>query len=631
MDSPQRILERYWGYDSFRPQQLEIIRSVLEGNDTVALLPTGGGKSICYQVPGLLRGGLCLVVTPLIALMNDQVTGLQDRGIKAMALTGHLPTDRLVELLDNARYGGYQFLYLSPERIQNELVQEAIRQMDINLIAIDEAHCISQWGHDFRPAYRGLNILKELQPKIPILALTATATLKVLEDTIFELKLMNPGIFQASFARPNLAMNVKEVQDKKYHLLKLLQDEEQWAIVYVRSRQQTVEYAHWLSNQGIPALSYHGGIPEEEKKTRLASWKQGIQTVMVATNAFGMGIDHNRVRKVIHLQLPESLESYYQEVGRAGRDGEFATASLLWNQADKVQAQRQFIDDLPTIKELKKLYRRLSNYFQISYGEGLFEAFRFQFETFCDTYDLKRSKTYVALQTLDRMGIIQLSQQFGSQTQMRFLVPSKVLLAHFDTRMDHSIVGRTILRQYSGIFDDRKKVSIRRVSRQTGLSTKKIMTALNEMAQLDLLELETQQTDAAITFLVPREDDRTLNPMARDLEALNAHKRMLLQTVFQFLDEKLLCRSLQILDYFGQAGGTACGICSNCYEKKKQSSQDQEVIAQTILDLLKDSTMDSRSLIEKLTFDPQECLAVLQLLMDTGHVKITANKKFYLV
>lgn len=631
MDSPLSILERYWGYDSFRPQQLEIIRSVLDGKDTVALLPTGGGKSICYQVPGLLQGGLCLVVTPLVALMNDQVAGLTDRGIKAMALTGHLPTDRLVELLDNARYGGYQFLYLSPERIQNELVQQAIRQMDINLIAIDEAHCISQWGHDFRPAYRGLSILKELQPEIPMLAVTATATSKVMEDTIFQLELIDPAVFQASFARPNLALNVQDVQDKRYHLLRLLQDEAQWAIVYVRSRQQAVEYANWLSDQGIAALSYHGGIPEQEKKDRLESWQQGIHTIMVATNAFGMGIDHDRVRQVIHLQLPESLESYYQEVGRAGRDGEFATATLLWNQADKIQARRQFVDDLPSIEELKILYRRLSNYFQISYGEGLFEAFGFQFETFCDTYDLKRSKTYVALQTLDRMGLIQLSRQFGSKTQLRFLVPSKALLAHFDTRMDHSVVGRTILRQYGGVFDDSRKVSIRRVSRQTGLSTKKVMAVLNEMAQLDLLELETLETDATITFMVPREDDRTLNPMARDLEALNRHKRMQLQAVFEFIDEPLMCRSLQILQYFGQDGGAACGICSNCLQKEQQQPQDQEAIAEAIVGLLKETTMDSRSLIEKLIFDPKECLAVLQLLLDSGRIKMTANKKFYLV
>lgn len=629
MDSPHSILQHYWGFESFRPKQLEIIQSVSLGKDTLALLPTGGGKSICYQVPAMMQQGCCLVVTPLVALMMDQIEGLSQRGIKAMALTGHLPTDRLVELLDNMRYGGYKFLYLSPERLQHDLVCQAIKELDLSLMAIDEAHCISQWGHDFRPAYRSLSKLKELQPNTPILAVTATATPEVVQDVIQQLDLYQPEVFKASFARPNLALNVHKVADKRYHLLQLLQAD-QWSIIYVRSRNQAVDLADWLCKHGLPATAYHGGIPEKDKMQRQNQWKDGIKPIMVATNAFGMGIDHEQVRQVIHLQLPESLESYYQEVGRAGRDGEPATATLLWNDADKSRAKAQFVDDLPTIEQLKQLYRTLSNYFQISYGEGRFEIFGFNFQRFCDTYNLGRNKTYKALQALDRMGILELSRQFGRKTQVRFLVSSERLLDHFDKRVDHAIVGQMVLRQYGGIFEDSRKISLERVGRQCGLPADRVLEMLQQMQALQLLELDLIETDATITFMVPREDDRTLNPLAKGLQEVNKHKTLQLKAVFNYLDEDISCRSVQLLEYFGEATTKACQICSNCVQPD-QSQEQLQTICAAISELLKEAAMDSRSLMEKLTFDPDTCLLALEQMMEAGKVKLKSNNKFYLV
>lgn len=628
MDNPYNILERYWGFTEFRPKQLEIIEAVTNGLDSMALLPTGGGKSVCYQVPAMMQHGTCLVVTPLVALMIDQIEGLKEKGIKAMALTGHLPTDRLVELLDNARYGGYKFLYMSPERLQHDLVRQAVKELDLNLIAVDEAHCISQWGHDFRPAYRSLSILQELQPDTPMLALTATATPEVVSDVITQLELRDPKIFKASFERPNLALVVKKVQDKRHYLLELL-EADQWSIIYVRSRNQAVELAQWLEQQDLPAHAYHGGIPEKDKIQRQSEWSDGLRPIMVATNAFGMGIDHDRVRQVVHMQLPESLESYYQEVGRAGRDGKPAQATLLWNDADKVQAKRQFVADLPSIEQLKQLYRTLSNYFQISYGEGRFEIFGFNFQHFCDTYHLGRNKTFKALQALDRMGIIELSKQFGRKTLVRFLVSSEKLLDHFDKRTDHAIVGQMVLRQYGGIFEDSRKISLERVAQQTGLQVDRVLEMLKQMEALSLIELELIETDATITFMVPREDDRTLNPLAKDLKALNNHKTQQLASVFAFLDEVLTCRSNQLLSYFGETQNHACGRCSNC-QKRTDKPIDQQAIAQAIISLLKDASMDSRGLMEKLTFDSEDCLEVLQIMLESGQVKMAANNKFYL-
>ena len=409
MKTPRQILSEYWGFASFKPMQEEIITSVLNGKDTVALLPTAGGKSLCFQIPALIMDGICIVVSPLVALMADQVQNLNKRGIKALSLSGGIPYDELNRLLDNATYGNYKFLYLSPERLQQELIQNAIRQMKVNLIAVDEAHCISQWGNDFRPAYKNIAFLRGLHPLTPVLALTATATPEVLDDTIAELHLEAPQVFRNSFVRENLSYQVYGEEDKLYRMEQLLQNLDGTAIIYVRSRKDSVETSQHLNSLGIVSTFYHGGISTMERKERLDAWLSNRVPVMVATSAFGMGIDHPHVRFVIHIQLPESLESYFQEAGRAGRDGQFANAVVLYNKYDKQRVKSQFIETLASPADLKKIYKALTNYFQIPYGEGEFTEHSFNFIEFCNRYKLNTLLSFNALNTLDRLGIVQLS------------------------------------------------------------------------------------------------------------------------------------------------------------------------------------------------------------------------------
>jgi ATP-dependent DNA helicase RecQ len=471
-------LDQIWGFSEFKPLQEEIIESVLHGNDTVVLLPTGGGKSLCFQVPALAQEGICVVVSPLVALMNDQVTSLQNKGIKAMAITGGIPFGELTTLLDNANYGNYKFLYLSPERLQQEIVQNAIKRMNVNLIAIDEAHCISQWGNDFRPAYKNVHILKELHPGVPTIALTATATPEVLRDTIEQLKLHEHRLFQSSFVRHNLSYQVKKENDKIYRIEQLLKQNTGSAIVYVRSRKNAEEVSKHLNNLGISSTSFHGGITSEEKKMKLESWMSAEISTVVATNAFGMGIDHHNVRFVIHIQLPDSLESYFQEAGRAGRDGAMATAIILYNEDDIRLVKKQFVDSMPSTSDVKKLYRTLHNYFQISYGEGEFTNHSFNFTEFCHIYNLNTLITYNGLNALDRLGVIELSKEFGRRSILKFLVSSPTLLSAFEKNVSFSMVGKTILRMYGGIFETANPINLKLVARKMGMSVDKIVSIL---------------------------------------------------------------------------------------------------------------------------------------------------------
>ena len=378
----QQILIKYWGYSSFRPLQEDIINAVLEGEDTFALLPTGGGKSICFQIPALINEGICIVISPLIALMKDQVRALKEKDIKAMALTSEYKYNELNTMLDNCIYGNYKFLYLSPERLQQDIVQDRIRQMNVNLIAVDEAHCISQWGNDFRPAYKNITILRELQPTVNIIALTATARTKVVEDIVKNLDFISPKIFKQSFKREHLAFMVFEVEDKLYKIEQILKKNPQSSIIYVRSRKHAHEIHTSLEKNGFLSTYYHGGLSNNEKEAHFNQWFNNQKQVMVATNAFGMGIDKADVKTVIHVNLPESLESYFQEAGRAGRNNKKAFAIILKNKGDEQHVKNQFLKILPSIDFIKLVYRKLCSYFQISYGEGDFTTFNFNFNAF---------------------------------------------------------------------------------------------------------------------------------------------------------------------------------------------------------------------------------------------------------
>lgn len=631
MKTPLQILEQYWGFSSFRPKQEGIIDALLNGQDTVALLPTGGGKSICFQVPALVNDGICIVVSPLVALITDQVAGLKQKGIKALSILGGISFNELTTLLDNATYGNYKFLYLSPERLQQEIVQNAIKLMNVNFIAVDEAHCISQWGNDFRPAYKNIQVLRGLHPLVPIIALTATATPEVLEDTISELKLELPQVFKDSFLRKNLSYQVLEENDKLYRIERLLKNNKESAIVYVRSRASAIEICNQLNSLGISSTFYHGGVSASDKNNRLAAWKNIEVSTMVATNAFGMGIDHPNVRFVIHAQLPESLESYFQEAGRAGRDGKKATAILLHNPYDKILVKKQFVDSLASPSDLKKIYRTLHNYFHIPYGEGEFTEHSFSFSEFRKTYKLNSLITYNGLNTLDRLGIIQLSKQFGRKSMLRFVVSSELLLAYFEKDMTASVIGKTILRLYGGIFETPAPVNLDIVSKKSGQEISVIISVLQKMERDELLDLTLHVTDASLTFLVPREDDKTINIVAKEVEVLNQKKKKQVAAVISYVENNEVCKSLQLVNYFGEKNETPCGICSVCFTDIRTISKSEvKFISEKIIEALKDRQMNSREISEKLTFTEIKILNVLQLLITSEAIQLNSKNQYFI-
>jgi len=630
LSTPLQILNKYWGFTSFRPMQEEIIQSVLDGKDTVALLPTGGGKSLCFQIPSLVSEGICIVISPLIALMHDQVKSLQEKGIKALCITGGIPFADLSTLLDNAIYGNYKFLYLSPERLQQEIVQNAIKQMNVNLIAVDEAHCISQWGNDFRPSYNNIAILRELHPLIPIIALTATATPEVLEDTISKLTMELPAVHKKSFFRENISYQVLFENDKLYRIQRLFKNNKGSAIIYVRSRNAAVETSNHINKLGISSAFYHGGMSKQDKETILASWKQNKISTIVATNAFGMGIDHANVRYVIHTQLPDSIESYFQEAGRAGRDGDYATAIILYNEYDKILVQKQFVDSLPTPKDLKSLYRNLNNYFQISYGEGEFTQHEFNFTDFCQTYKLNTLLTLNGLNSLDRLGVIELSKEFRQKSKLKFLVSSQEVLNYFKKDVSVSVIGKTILRLYSGIFDTPTFINIELIASKSGQSIEKIRKTLKILDRDHLIELTLFETDASLTFLVPREDDKTINVVSKTVDILNDKKQQQVRSVLTYIENNKICKSIQLLHYFGESVSESCGICSVCSSQKSSTTKKEMIlISQKILLLLEESEMNSREISEKLTFDESKIVYVLQLLLDSHKIKVNTKNQFY--
>lgn len=611
--------------------QEEIIASVLNGKDTVALLPTGGGKSLCFQAPALAMEGICIVISPLVALMGDQINTLKERGIKALKLTGGISFDELNTLLDNALYGNYKFLYLSPERLQQEIVQNYIKQMNVNLIAVDEAHCISQWGNDFRPAYKNITILREIHPLVHIIALTATATTEVLEDTISELKMELPAVFKNSFVRENLSYQVFKQDDKLYKTEQLLKNNQGSAIVYVRSRKNSVEISDQLNSLGISATFYHGGISAKEKAQKLQNWRSGGISTMVATNAFGMGIDHPNVRFVIHLQIPESLESYFQEAGRAGRDGDYAVAVLLYNEYDKINVKNQFVESLPTTPDLKKIYRTLNNYFQIPYGEGEFTKYNFSFSEFCKTYNLNTLLAYNALNSLDRLGIIQLSQEFGRKSIVQFLISSEKVLNYFEKDATTSIIGKTVLRIYGGIFEIPTSINLDLIATKTGQSIEAIVSILKKMERDHVVELVLQITDATLTFLVPREDEKTINVVSREVEALNRKKTAQVNSVLHYIENTKTCRSVQLVSYFGETTASKCGICSVCRTQSSNlTNKEIKILSSQILALLEERNLNSREISEKLTFAETDTLKVIRLLMDAEKIKINPRNQYYL-
>lgn len=631
MSNPEKILEKFWGYTSFRPLQKEIIEAVLENNDIVALLPTGGGKSICFQVPALAKPGICIVVSPLVALMEDQVNALQAKGIKAMALTGGIAYTEVDTMLDNCIYGNYKFLYLSPERLQQELVKERIKQMPVNLIAVDEAHCISQWGHDFRPAYRNISILRELKPDVNFIGLTATATLPVVEDITKQLELKNALVLQKSFLRENLAYVVKEAEDKNYYLEKLLRGNNESAIIYVRSRKATIEIAEFLNKKEISATAFHGGLTKTEKSLRLKKWLKDEIRVMVATSAFGMGIDKPDVRVVVHLNLPESLESYFQEAGRAGRDGKISEAVVLTNKSDIPLLKNQFLATLPGKDFVKLVYKKLNSHLRIAYGEGEGEEHFFNFYEFCSKYELNTLQAYNALLLLDRLSIINLSEQFQKKTKVRFLSSGKQLTYFLEANPQYDPVVKAILRTYGGAFDSLVEINLQVICGKAGTNPAEAVKLLQRLEKEGILEFENNQHDTKITFLAPREDDTTINPLVPYIQLQAETKKKKIEQVLSYIENDRQCKSEQLLQYFGETNTSPCGICSVCKpSEEKLDREKMKKIYFAIVGLLEEKEHSSREMTEKLNFPEAHVLKVLQLLVEKGALAKASTNKYKL-
>lgn len=630
MNTPLEILKEYWNFDSFKDPQETVISSVLNGVDTIALLPTGGGKSICFQVPTLINDGVCLVISPLIALMNDQVRNLQNKNIKAVALTSKLSQDEIVTIFDNLQYGNYKFLYVSPEKLQSEFIQTKLRQLNIQLIAIDEAHCISEWGHDFRPSYLNINIIREFFPTIPIIALTASATEKVLDDIIKNLDLKTPKIVKKSFYRANLAYQIFDVEDKLYKVEQILTKIKGPKIIYTNTRRKTIEVSEQLNYLGYKSNFYHGGMQLDHKIKAYEDWLTEKTPIIVATNAFGMGIDKPNVRAVIHLNLPQSIENYMQEAGRGGRDDKKAFSVVLKNKTDIHTAKTIVEKNIATVEIVKKIYFDLNQYFQISYGELSTRKHEFNISEFCKIYQHPLLKTYNALKILDRESILLLDESFSRKSTVKFIVDNHTILDYCHNNPSKNDFVKLILRTYGGIFESPKKINENYLSNTLSISLSEIKKMLSLLKKDKIINYYNANSNTQILFLVPREDDRTINIISKNIKKRNELKIEKIENLISFLENNKVCRSIQLLSYFDETKTHECGICDVCISNKNvlKKIDSKEVIIK-IIDLLnKKNELSSKEIVSELEFTESDIIFSLQILLEKSILAVTSQNKY---
>lgn len=570
--TPAQILKQYWGYDEFRDSQKEIIETTLQGRDCLALLPTGGGKSICFQVPALMMEGVCVVISPLIALMEDQVSQLKKRGVRAEAIHSGITRSEIDILLDNCVYGDVKLLYVSPERIQTELFIERFKRMNVSFVAIDEAHCISQWGYDFRPPYLLIASIREGR-KIPFLALTASATAQVKEDIVAKLELKSPAFFQRSFARPNISFAVRHTESKERKLLDILLKIAGTAIVYVRSRKSTRDLAQWLNNQKIAATFYHAGLEYLDRKKRQADWQSSKVRVMVATNAFGMGIDKDDVRSVVHMDIPESLESYYQEAGRAGRDGKKSYAVIIYHDSDVSTLEMKVKQSQPTLEQLKKSYQAISNYYQLAEGSGLNEGFEFDMEDFCQRYKLRPGDVYPCIKKLEESGLIQLNESFYNPSKLHVVVDKIGLYKFQVANAKFDPILQAVLRLYGAeLLSGFIVISETNIAKAVKISLAEAIELLKHLGQLKIVTYLPVSTKPQLTFLTPRHDAATLPIDNRWLEQRRQLVLEKMKAMAEYVTHSHQCRQWIMLDYFNEKTYDQCGECDVCLNKKKKQN-----------------------------------------------------------
>ena len=623
----REILKQYWGYDDFRGIQREIIESIGAGRDTLGLMPTGGGKSITFQVPTLAREGICIVVTPLIALMKDQVANLRSRGIKATAVYSGMRSSDIVTALENCIFGDYKFLYISPERIASELFLKKIQRVKVSLITIDEAHCISQWGHDFRPAYREIIQLRAIFPSVPVLALTATATPEVVRDIQQQLGFKEENCHSMSFGRKNLVYVVRRTENKPQELLHILSRVQGSAIVYTLNRKKTKEVCEFLLSNGITAEYYHAGLAPDSKDAKEEAWKSGKARVMVSTNAFGMGIDKPDVRLVVHIDLPSSIEAYFQEAGRAGRDGKDAYAVTLLSRVDRQVVARRLSDNYPPQDFIREIYDEICYYYSMALGDGLNCTYEFSLGDFCKEYHRPTLQTDSALRILTRMGYLEYVEEMEYSSRVRFIVGKDALYRFRGLPADYELLVNALLRNYSGLFSDYVFIDERYLSRITKLSRHRMYEIFVSMSNRGLVAYAPSKKCPIITFTRHRVLGSELRFTREVYDERKAIFGERLKSMLNYATSDDKCRSRLLLEYFGEKGSEECRRCDVCVSRRTAGENLPAASSvDTIMQLLSDGKLHSPDELSGLGLTEAETKRLLRQLCDEEQIKIIDGK-----
>ena len=625
MNKYQEILKQYWGYDSFRDLQEEIITSIGEGKDTLGLMPTGGGKSITFQVPALAQEGICIVITPLIALMKDQVQNLRKREIKALAIYSGMTRQEILTALENCIFGNYKFLYISPERLDTEIFRTKLRSMKVSMITVDESHCISQWGYDFRPAYLKIAEIRELLPEVPVLALTATATLEVVTDIQARLKFREGNVFRMSFERKNLAYIVRKTDNKTKELLYILQRISGSAIIYVRNRRRTKEITELLMNEGITADFYHAGLDNAVKDLRQKRWQSGEVRVMVATNAFGMGIDKPDGRIVLHLDLPDSPEAYFQEAGRAGRDGEKAYAVILYSKSDKTTLHKRVVDTFPDKEYILNVYEHLQYYYQMAMGDG-FQCIReFNLEEFCRKFKYFPVPVDSALKILTQAGYLEYTDEQDNSSRILFTIRRDELYKLREMGKEAEALIQSILRSYTGVFTDYAYISEESLAVRTGLTRQQIYNILVTLTKRRIVDYIPRKKTPYIIYTRERLELRFLHIPASVYEERKARYEARIKAMEEYVTTENICRSRMLLRYFGEKNEHNCGQCDVCLSKRATndlSEESYEEVKRQILDLLSHSPLTPAETADQIKAEKEDIGQVIRYLLDEGELKM---------
>ena len=628
MSISHEILKKYWGFDHFRDKQEEVINSILKGRDTLALLPTGGGKSICFQVPALIKEGICIVVSPLIALMKDQVQNLKSRGISATAITSGMRYQEIDVALENCVNGHYKFLYCSPERLETEVFIARVKRMNVSFVVVDEAHCISEWGYDFRPSYLKIAALREYLPQAAILALTATATPKVVTDLQEKLEFKDGQVVTKSFQRENLTYVVVEEENKLKRLLKIITRLKGSGIVYCSTRRQVRDTSYFLLQNKVSSAHYHAGLTIDERDKIQFDWVQGKTQVICATNAFGMGIDKPDVRFVVHLNLPKSIEAYFQEAGRGGRDGKAAYAVILFAKHDLHQLNEQLESSYPSLEEIKRVYQALGNYYQIAVGSAKGESFSFDLKKFAKRYNMPSLMIYNALKFLEKDHYISLTENAFLPSRIHFKVDHRELYSFKVKSPTLSPLIDLILRSYTRYFDEFIVINESILAKRANTSRLKIVKALSHLNQLNILTYHEQSDLPQITYTEERLHPNNLTISKETYLFRKQASESRVNSIIQYVTDHSTCRSMQLLRYFGEKTDQSCGKCDVCLEKKKQAEWTSRIdsISQTILKLVEEDAMEVEAVLDKFkTSEEKEVIKALHHLTEIGQVVMEDN------